>query len=39
MSIRDTKQAKRLIEAMAHKGEILAFINEIQAQMLTQVSQ
>ena len=34
MSIRDTKQAKRLIEAMAPKGEFLAFINEREAQML-----
>ena len=34
MSIRDTKQAKRLIEAMAPRGEFLAFINEREAQML-----
>ena len=34
MSIRDTKQAKRLIEAMAPEGEFLAFINEKEAQML-----
>jgi hypothetical protein len=34
MSIRDTKQAKRLIEAMAPEGEFLAFINEREAQML-----
>ena len=34
MSIRDTKQAKRLIEAMAPEGEFLAFINQREAQML-----
>ena len=34
MSIRNTKQAKRLIEAMAPEGEFLAFINEREAQML-----
>ena len=34
MSIRDTKQAKRLIEALAPEGEFLAFINEREAQML-----
>ena len=34
MSIRDTKQAKRLIEAMAPRGEFLAFINEREAQLL-----
>ena len=34
MSIRDTKQAKRLLEAMAPRGEVLAFINEREAQML-----
>ena len=34
MSIRNTKQAKRLIEAMAPRGEFLAFINEREAQML-----
>ena len=37
MSIRDTKQAKRLIEAMAPRGEFLAFINEREAQMLKDV--
>ena len=34
MSIKNTKQAKRLIEAMAPEGEFLAFINEREAQML-----
>jgi hypothetical protein len=34
MSIRNTKEAKRLIEAMAPEGEFLAFINEREAQML-----
>ena len=34
MSIRDTKQAKRLTEAMVPRGEFLAFINEREAQML-----
>ena len=34
MSIRNTREAKRLIEAMAPEGEFLAFINEREAQML-----
>ena len=34
MSIRDTREARRLIEAMAPEGEFLAFINEREAQML-----
>ena len=34
MSIRDTKEARRLIQAMAPEGEFLAFINEREAQML-----
>ena len=34
MSIRDTKEARRLIQAMAPEGELLAFINEREAQML-----
>ena len=34
MSIKNTKQAKRLIEAMAPEGEFLAFINQREAQML-----
>ena len=34
MSIKNTREAKRLIEAMAPEGEFLAFINEREAQML-----
>ena len=34
MSIRDTKEAKRLIQSMAPEGEFLAFINPKEAQML-----
>ena len=34
MSIRDTKEARRLIQSMAPEGEFLAFINEREAQML-----
>ena len=34
MSIRDTREARRLIQSMAPEGEFLAFINEREAQML-----
>ena len=34
MSIRDTREARRLIQSMAPEGEFLAFINEKEAQML-----
>ena len=34
MSIKKTREAKRLIESMAPEGEFLAFINDREAQML-----
>ena len=34
MSIRNTKEARRLIQSMAPEGEFLAFINQREAQML-----
>ena len=34
MSIKKTREAKRLIESMAPEGEFLAFINDREAKML-----